>query len=69
MKKQIISKQALAKLYFPELKRRQAVRKLRSWINCNRELKAELAHLACKSKCRYFTPRQMEAIFHYLGEP
>ena len=56
-------------MYFPDLKKKQAVRKLRSWINYNRELCEELKQLNCKDKCRFFTPRQIQAIIHYLGEP
>ena len=64
-----ISKQALAKLYFPHLKKKQAVRKLRQWINLNSQLSEELKRMGCRKQSRFYNPNQMEAIINILGEP
>ncbi|MBR2101534.1 MAG: DUF4248 domain-containing protein [Bacteroidales bacterium] len=39
------------------------------WINYNRELREELQKLGYDGRQRVFTPRQVEAIMRYLGEP
>lgn len=63
-----ISKQGLAKMYFPNKKKKQAVRKLREWINHSPELCAKLKELGY-DHTQSVTPKQIEAIFNYLGEP
>ncbi len=63
------SKQELARLYNPHLSPLCARRMLRRWIVRNRELSGRLEALGAQPTDRTFTPRQVEAIVHYLGEP
>ena len=59
----------LAQLYCPELTPEAAWKKLKRWINLNRELSAQLRELGYHPSQRCFTPKMVEHIFYYLGEP
>ena len=59
----------LACIYSPRLTPQAAWRKLRLWISLNRELSLELTALGYDGHHRTFTPRMVQAITHYLGEP
>ncbi|MBR2103266.1 MAG: DUF4248 domain-containing protein [Prevotella sp.] len=59
----------LAMKYLPHLQPSSAWSCLRRWINHNRELREELQKLGYDGRQRVFTPRQVEAIMRYLGEP
>lgn len=59
----------LACIYCPRLTPQAAWRKLRMWISINSELSLELTALGYDGHHRSFTPRMVQAIAHYLGEP
>ena len=69
-KKNSYGKSELALLYFPEASTPLgALSNLNSWIKGNEELSAELKRCGMPPKSKYFTPREVSLIFHYLGEP
>ena len=59
----------LAQLYSPDLTAEAAWKKLKRWINLNRDLTQELAQLGYTSHQRSFTPKMVSRIYYYLGEP
>ena len=59
----------LAQLYCPKLTPDAAWRKLKRWINLNRDLTTKLKELGYNPSKRSFTPKMVEHIFYYLGEP
>ena len=59
----------LAQLYCPRLTADAAWRKLKRWIALNGDLTQELQKLGYTHSQRTFTPRMVEHIFYYLGEP
>lgn len=63
------TKSELAHLYNPQLTLKNATQVLRRWILHNSELYAELIHLGYQDRNRIFTPRQVQVITDYLGQP
>ena len=63
------AKSELAQLYNPTMTIRCALRTFRQWILFNKELYSNLQNTGYHDSQRYFTPRQVELIFHYLGKP
>ena len=63
------SKSELAQAYAPEIDVRSALNRLRYWISYNRQLTDELHLTGYRISQKVFTVRQVELIFHYLGEP
>ena len=63
------SKQELAMLYFPDSDPRTATCHLMRWIKRNQPLQQELKATGYYTHSKYFTTRQVCAIFDYLGEP
>ena len=59
----------LAQRYCPQLTPDAAWRKLKRWITLNGDLTQELQQLGYTPSQRSFTPKMVEQIFHYLGEP
>ena len=59
----------LAQIYFPDITPDSAWKKLKHWIDINHPLTEALRALGYSSHCRTFTPAQVEAIVHFLGEP
>ena len=59
----------LAQLYSPDLTAEAAWKKLKRWIALNGDLTHELQQLGYRPSQRSFTPKMVEHIFHYLGEP
>ena len=59
----------LALLYFPQMEEIAAWKKLKHWIDVCKPLKEELQRLGYTGKQRIFTPRQVNRIVHFLGEP
>ena len=63
-------KSELALLYFPNATTPiGALSNLNSWIRGNRELYAALQSCGMPPKSKFFTPKEVALIFHYLGEP
>ena len=65
----IYGRTELAQLYCPELTADAAWRKLKRWIELNRDLAQELQKLGYTHSQRTFTPKMVEKIFYFLGEP
>ena len=65
----IYGRTELAQLYCPELTADAAWRKLKRWIELNRDLAQELQKLGYTHSQRTFTPKMVACIFYYLGEP
>ena len=59
----------LAQLYSPDLTAEAAWKKLKRWIALNGDLTQELQQLGYTHSQRTFTPKMVEHIFYYLGEP
>ena len=59
----------LAQRYCPLLTPDAAWRKLKRWITLNHDLTQELQQLGYTPSQRSFTPKMVEQIFYYLGEP
>lgn len=59
----------LAMIYFPDMCRDAAYRKLKSWITGCKGLVEALAKVGYCGHKRTFTPAQVALIFEYLGEP
>ena len=63
-------KSELALMYFPECETKEgALSNLKSWIKGNAELREALRLCAMPPKAKFFTPKEVSLIFHYLGEP
>lgn len=65
----LTSKQTLASLYFPSSKPRSAVKHLLAWVKGCPPLTEELEKTGYNPRARFFTPKQLRIILHYLGEP
>jgi hypothetical protein len=63
------TKTEIAMLYTKGVSPATAVRILRRWINNNEELKKALEQNNYKKHCHILTPKQVQIIFEYLGEP
>lgn len=63
------SKTELSKMYNPMLCNRSALRILMLWIDHNKELKKSLVSAGFTPTLRVFTPKQVELIISFLGEP
>lgn len=63
-------KSELALLYFPNATTPiGALSNLNSWIRGNKQLSDELRFCGMPPKSKFFTPKEVALIFHYLGEP
>ena len=63
-------KSELALLYFPNATTPiGALSNLNSWIKGNKQLSDELRSCGMPPKSKFFTPKEVALIFHYLGEP
>ena len=63
------SKSELALLYFPMSNPSDAVRNLMKMIIFCKPLHAELQSTGYQTTQRFFTPKQLDLIYTYLGEP
>ena len=64
------SKRELAMMYFPETENEEtAVKNFRRLLLSHRKLLADLYDICYVTRSKRFTSRQVELIFHYLGEP
>ena len=62
-------KRRLASHYFPELQPKSAVEKLKSWVFGCPELMAELEKTHFCWRNWDLTPRQVDLIIYYIGDP
>lgn len=65
----IYTKAELAHLYNPQLTTKSALQVLRRWILHNQELHNRLTRIGYQDRNRSFTPRQVETLVEFLGEP
>lgn len=65
----VYSKEELAMLYKPDLCITLALQNLSRWIGMNKPLVAKLEEVGYNKYRRSFTPREVQLIFKYLGEP
>ena len=64
------SKKELALTYFPTATTpHAAVNHLMAWVRHCTPLYDELLLMGYEKTSKYFTPRQVERIVHYIGEP
>ena len=63
------SKAELARLYAPNLSERGALKRLQAWIDFNPRLARALARAGYSRRQKLVTPRQVEIVYRYLGEP
>lgn len=63
------SKADLSRKYNPHLCDRSAQRTLMKWIEHNKELSEQLICTGFSKMDRLFTPRQVQLIVSFLGEP
>ena len=59
----------LAMAYAPELSNNAARKRLKKWLNINPQLMQSLREAGYRDRQRVLTPRQVEVIYEYLGEP
>lgn len=64
-----LSMSELAILYFPHSSVKSASVQLKRWITYNRALQEELNATGYRNGQRILTPKQVDLIIHYLGEP
>ena len=69
MKTGTLSKKELSFLYAPELTERGARKRLSAWLQYNPKLIRALERTGYKKQQRLLTPRQVEIVYRYLGEP
>jgi len=69
MKMKVMGKGELAGMYMPKATVAVARAYLISWIKNNEQLKKELEEAGYTSRAKLLTPKQIEIIFNYLGEP
>ncbi len=69
MKIGFYTKSELARLYFPNSDVNAARKRLMRHICLCRELHEKLVALGMTTNQRHFTPKQVEEILYYLGEP
>ena len=63
------SKQDLAMAYFPDRNKESAGKLLAREIHTNAPLMAELSKTAYSSQRKLLSPKQIQIIFSFLGEP
>ncbi len=59
----------LAILYLPNINNKSASNQLSKWINSNNKLYDELVRNGYKSRQKILTPKQVNIIIDFLGEP
>ena len=65
----VLSKKELSYQYAPELTERGARKRLRAWLQYNPRLVRALERAGYRPQQRLLTPRQVEIVYRYLGEP
>ena len=63
-------KSELAMLYFPMMgSAKSALSNLNYWIHQNQSLSAALKDCGMSPKAKFYTPKEVALIAHFLGEP
>lgn len=63
------AKSELAHLYLPGICLRSALRTFSSWMKRNAELSESLQKYGYRERSKFLTPKQVELIVGFLGEP
>lgn len=63
------SKAEVAALYAPNLTERGALKRLQAWIDFNPRLAHALERAGYRKRQKLLTPRQVDILYKYLGEP
>lgn len=63
------SKAEVAALYAPNLTERGALKRLQAWIDFNPRLMRALERAGYRKRQKLLTPRQVDILYRYLGEP
>ena len=66
---QFMFKQDLAMAYFPDNSKETASKRFAREIHTNEPLMAELSRTAYSPKRKLLSPKQLQIIFSFLGEP
>lgn len=64
-----LNKGSLAMMYAPNVCRKSALRLLNAYIHRAKGLLEALEETGYSHHARHFTPRQLELVLQYLGEP
>ncbi len=59
----------LAQLYFPQITKQSATIQFRRWIRINNPLQIALTSNGFRKFQKMLTPKQVEIIIKYIGEP
>ncbi len=59
----------LAQMYFPTITKQSATVQFRRWIRINNKLLDELSLAGFKRYQKMLTPKQVEIIVRFIGEP
>lgn len=59
----------LAQMYFPQITKQSATIQFRRWIRLNEKLQDALISSGHRRWQKLLTPKQVEIIIHYIGEP
>jgi len=59
----------LAQMYFPQITKQSATIQFRRWLRINDELQKELNASGFKRFQKLLTPKQVEIIIKFIGEP
>lgn len=59
----------LAQLYLPHIESRSATNRLMAWIKRNEPLMQKLQEAGYYPTQKYFSPRQVDLVIDFLGEP
>lgn len=59
----------LAQIYFPQITKQSATVQFRRWIRINEDLQKELKASGFKRFQKLLTPKQVEIIIKFIGEP
>lgn len=69
MKRKPYAKQELAMLYFPDTDPKTATNHLMRWLNRSPALLEKLKDMHYRRSDKFFTPRQVDLVVDFLGEP
>jgi hypothetical protein len=59
----------LAQMYFPSISKKSASIQLSKWLKLNANLKSKLQSVGFKSGQKILTPKQVDIIISFIGEP
>lgn len=69
MERKMYTKCELARLYLPHIEGRSATNRLMSWIKRSEPTMQKLVAAGYYPTQKYFSPRQVDILIDFLGEP